>query len=193
MKIGITLNEVIRNYNEQLQLVYEKYNVGDSKILDIEELTNLDDLEKIFPVEREDCGAKTLSELMYTSAAYEISGGAKETDPHFSEIFNEFVFDFYIHKNNSISFISKEFNRSINATLFFLSKTNYNVREIDIPENYKNIWEKYDVIITADPTIIETKPTNKILYKIKTPYNSHLTCENEFDSISSVFKEKFLQ
>ena len=86
----------------------------------------------------------------------------------------------------------KEFNSSIPFTYFFLSKMATRVREIFLPTDSMDIWKKCDILITADPKLIENTPKDKVCIKIKTPYNEKINNVNgmDFDSLSSFISDK---
>lgn len=192
MRIGITLNEVVRGYIEQLQLTYEKYQVGESTILLPEEVTDITKLGEYFPIRKEDPVTDSLEAFIYTDCSMEILGSAPIIDPEFMEEFAEFFYDFNLFPNNKVTFISREFNRGINATLFFLAKTNIQTRNIEFIETYKGIWDNYDLIITADPTIIETKPEDKRVIKVEASYNKHLEAKETVSKASDIFKQNLI-
>lgn len=187
MRIGITINQVLRDFLEKLQLTYEKYSVGDSPILDIEEIVDITKLKEYFPITNQEV-TQSLDKFIYTDAAMEILGSARIIDMDFMEAYSEFIYDFLLFPENKISFISQEFDRGINATLFFLAKTNIQVRNIEFVDTYKNIWDNYDVIITAEPSIIESKPKDKRVIKVNCPYNKEVIADETVDMVSEAFK-----
>lgn len=192
MRIGITLNEVVRGYIEQLQLTYEKYEVGESTILLPEEITDLSKLTEYFPIRTEEPVTESLDKFIFTDCSMEILGSAPIIDSDFMEEFAEFFYDFNLFPNNKVTFISKEYNRGINATLFFLAKTNIQARNIEFFETYTNIWDDYDLIITADPTIIETKPEDKRVIKVEASYNKHIVALETVTKASDIFKQNLI-
>lgn len=193
MRIGITTNEVIRNLNEKLFDTYEKYGLGTPTIDKHEEILDIGKLDDYFPMNLVNGEDSNVAKLINTEASFEINGSALETDPNFTEVFNDFAFDFYAYKNNSITFISKEFNRGINATYFFFSKIGLNVRELKMVETYENIWDLYDVIITTEPEILKQDiPNGKKLIKINASYNKEYDVKLNFDFVSEALNEKTL-
>jgi hypothetical protein len=52
-------------------------------------------------------------------------------------------------------------------------------------ESTKNIiWDEIDILLTANPTLLLTKPVDKILIKFNTEYNKHIDSEYEINSLS---------
>ena len=57
--------------------------------------------------------------------------------------------------------ISKELNNSKPATLFFLSKLSCKVNTIKFVRDYNDKWKHVDVLITASPKTLLSKPSEK--------------------------------
>ena len=84
----------------------------------------------------------------------------------------------------------REFNASIGYTYFFLSKIATRVREVYLPEDYKSIWSKCDILITADRKLLNEKPEDKVSVKIETDYNINENCDFKYSSLMEVLKDK---
>jgi hypothetical protein len=82
-----------------------------------------------------------------------------------------------------------EMTTSIQATLEFLSKRMFRVREIYFPIDSMTIWDRCDILITANPTLLENKPEGKISFKINTPYNKDVKGDYEFNSMMEVIQD----
>lgn len=63
------------------------------------------------------------------------------------------------------------------------------VREIYFPTNSLTIWDKCDILITANPNLIENVPKGKIVFKIKTPYNSNTKTKYEYDNLIDIIHD----
>jgi len=80
------------------------------------------------------------------------------------------------------------------ASLFFYSKYGMEADNIQFynKKTIKKIWSKFDVIVTANPDLLEIKPKNKISIKINTDYNQNYESDYSIDSIegfTSVYNE----
>ena len=182
MRIGITINEVFRDTLNQVHHVYEKYvAAADVEYNDIK----TDNLSEYFKFSSDE----NYQKFLYESASVEIFGCADQMDPKLFEYTNDFLFDFYADKSNSITLISKEFNRSVTATYFWLSKVNSGFRTIDLKETYDGIWDDYDLIITTTPDILNSKPDGKISIKIDAPYNKDIDADYSFANTNPLFEE----
>lgn len=180
MKIGITVNDVLRDHISRFHEVYEKYiAINDIKRDEIK----TDDLSQYFKFSSDENYRK----FLYESATIEIFGFADTMNNRLFEDINEFLFDFYAQKRKTITVISKEFNRSLGATLFWFSKVNSEFRDFKFVETYDGIWDEFDVIITATPEILLSKPKDKITIKIDAPYNLDIESDYSFIEVNELF------
>ncbi len=176
MKIGITLNEVLRDFLGQLTYTYEKY----IEETDIEEDTITEfDLMKYFDFASKD----EMNSFLYDEAALEIFGHADQAENNLMNKFNMFLMDIKDDEEHVIEIVSREVNKSIPSTLFFLSKLSCRIENIRFEMDYEDYWDGVDVLITANPTALETKPEGKISIKINTSYNKDSKSDFELDSI----------
>jgi len=181
-KIGIDLNEVLRAFIEQLEYTYNKYEIGEK--LDIKEHPVTDfNLIEHFPISG---GIDALNKFMYEDAPLEIFGHADEMYENLINRLNLFNLTTTDDEEHELWIVSREALNSIPATLFFLCKTGCKVPNIKFFTKYEHFWDDFDVIITANPKIIEVKPENKIVIKIKSSYNSNIECEYEFETLFEI-------
>ena len=97
--------------------------------------------------------------------------------------FNNFLIDIKDEEEHSVEIVSREVHSSIPATLFFLSKLSCRAETIRFVQDYEKCWEGIDILVTADPKVLDTKPDDKLSVKIKAPYNSGSSADFELDSI----------
>ena len=68
------------------------------------------------------------------------------------------------------------------------------IREVYLPEDYVSIWDKCDVLITADKKLLNNKPDDKISVKIETTYNYDDNADLVYGSLMMLLKdEEFLK
>jgi hypothetical protein len=48
------------------------------------------------------------------------------------------------------------------------------------------MWDSVDVLLTANPNLLLTHPTNKLVIKFNTEYNSHIESEHSISSIKEL-------
>jgi hypothetical protein len=101
----------------------------------------------------------------------------------------DLLYNFLSKKNNSITIVSQERENSKSATLLFLAQNQFKGNNIKFLYDYSKIWELYDLIITADPYIIKTKPDNKVCLKVITEHNKDIEGNKifSFESIKEIY------
>ena len=124
MRVGITIDGVIRDFITKFESVYDKYNPlpleeGEEESVETPErnIKSLDLLE-YFDFSG---GTKQLNEFMYVESSLEIFGHAGETKLNCVEHLNQ-LHNLIEDMGHTPIVISKELNNSKPATLFFLSK-----------------------------------------------------------------------
>jgi len=186
MKIGITLNEVLRDFLGQFAYTYNKY-ISETNVT-AEDVTSFD-LIKHFPFESVD----KLNSFMYLEAPLEIFGHADQMSDGLMNHFNEFLMDMDDDGEHQIEIVSREVNKAIPSTLFFLSKTGARPTNLRFVKKHEEKWDGLDVLITANPKALETKPSGKISVKVKTAYNKDVKADFEIDSILDFIKDAELR
>lgn len=190
MKIGITLNEVLRNHIEQLIYTYNKYvfvKTDDKQEFDlnVEDVTSYD-LLKFFEFD----DINKLNSFLYKEAPLEIFGHADQMSDGLFNHLNTFLMDIKDDGEHEIELVSREIDKSIPSTYFFLSKLGCKIDRIRFVQNYPQKWDGLDVLITANPQTLESKPTGKISIKVKTPYNTDVKADYEIESILDFIKDE---
>lgn len=185
MKICFTLDDVIRAKTVQIGKIYKRNINGDIDLDALDFSTN--DYQEIFSFKTKADWQK----FLYSDYAYEIFGEAPVTTKGVDKEFNLWLIGLQdIDEEIEVSLANPfEFNSSIGFTCFFLSKIASRVRELYFPVDSSEIWDKCDVLVTADPKLIEEKPEGKICVKINMPYNKDLEADYSFDSLSDALKE----
>lgn len=205
MKVGISLNNIVRDYFGQLEHVYDKYFPTE----DGEGITVKDyDLNKwiTFPKEESTQGLLefnpefnedsfmetdqvvqtvkeekevTLDEFLYERCTLEIFGYAPELNGSMN-IINNIILD---NPDVDIIIMSREIGLSIPSTYFFLSKTSCMCQNIQFVKDNRNHWDYVDIMVTDDPSVLNTKPTNKKSIKVSKPYNSEIETDYTVNTI----------
>jgi len=188
MKITITLDDVLRAKTQQFGKMYKKYIKPD---LDLESLDfTSGDLQSIF-------GFKTKKEyekFLYEDYAFEVFGEANACEKMLDKKLNLWLIaldndeDLTEPLEFSLS-NTMEFNASIGFTYFFLSKMATRIREVFLPANSQEIWDRNDVVITADPKLLKNKPTGKKVVKIETDYNKKYDADLTYKKLADIFED----
>ena len=145
MVIGITLNEVLRDYVGQLSYTYKKY-IDSSFEIKEDEVTshNLIDHFNFDSID-------SFNSFVYDEAALEISGHADQLHDNLFTQFNMFLMDIEDEEEHEIVLLSREAAKSIPSTYFFLSKVLCKVNNIRFSKNYEDLWDGIVVMVTATP------------------------------------------
>ena len=157
MRIGISINGIVRDLLGKIKVVHEKYYESS-----VEDELSTDNLKEVLGFESDD----DLIQFMYREAPMEIFGHAKEVQNNFIRNLNELI---NYNKDFSFTLISDEVGRGISATFWFLAKYGCTVKNIKFYtiDKVDRLWEDFDLIISNDDPIINSKPDNKILYILK--------------------------
>jgi 5'(3')-deoxyribonucleotidase len=186
MKIGITLNEVLRDYIGQLAYTYDKY-VEENGVTE-EDITNFNLIE-FFKFD----DINKFNTFLYLEAPLEIFGHADQMSDGLMNHFNTFLMDIKDDEEHEIEIVSREIDKSIPATYFFLSKTNCRINKVRFVNDYASKWDGLDLLITANPQTLEAKPSGKISVKVNTTYNKNVVADFEIDSILDFIKNEDLR
>lgn len=188
MKIGISINEVLRDTLSQLDYTYSKYISGKESTVSRDEITSFE-LKKHFDFESE----KDINRFLYDEASLEIFGHADQMHENLMTKFNMFLVDVDDDEEHTIELVSREFLKSIPSTYFFLSKLGCRATNIRFVKQNEDEWGDVDVLITANPKALESKPKDKISIKIKAPYNQNSIADYELDSILEFINDASLR
>ena len=187
MKIAIDLNDVIRDFsNNFLRYYIERYN-HEFDLDDFEFWTNR--LCDVFPFNSE----AAYHNFMYNDFAFELFGKcgvfSRNLESELNTWTEKTIKDLDLDDKIELMFVSPmEYGLSIGNTYFFLSKLGTKIREVYFPKNSATIWDKCDVLITANPDLLNCKPDSepfKTSVKIKMDYNKDCYADYEFPTLSS--------
>lgn len=187
MKIAIDLNDVIRDFsNNFLRYYIERYN-HEFDLDDFEFWSNR--LCDVFPFNSE----AAYYNFMYNDYAFELFGKcgvcSRNLETELNKWTEKTIKDLDLDDKIELMFVSPmEYGLSIGNTYFFLSKLGTKVREVYFPKKSETIWDKCDVLITANPDLLNSKPDGepcKTSVKIKMDYNKDCYADYEFPNLSS--------
>ena len=196
MKFAFDTDEVIRDTIGKVKAVYEKFFIEDYvyeegedefeyKIIEPITSNKLDE-HFLFPDENQ------FINFMYFDFPMNICGHAPSVSANTFNVLSDIQKN-GIKKKDKISVICSAVAKQRPASLFFFSKYGLDVNEIIFynKKTLKNMWTRYDVIVTANPELLSLKPKNKKSIKINTTYNTHSPSDYSIDSIegfTSVYK-----
>lgn len=186
MKIGISINEVLRDFIGQLTYTYEKYigdidiSEGDVTNFNLIEFFEFDDINK-------------LNSFLYLESPLEIFGHADLMSDGLMNHFNNFIMDMIDDEEHDVELVSREIDKSIPSTYFFLSKTSCRANKIRFVKHNDEEWGDVDVLITANPIALEAKPSGKISVKVNASYNKDTHSDYSINSILDFIKDENLR
>lgn len=188
MKIAIDLNDVLRDYTRSFAKYYKQ---GIDRTFDmstIEELTT-NDMFELFPFK----SIEAYHKFIYEDYSWEIYGKCETCTRTLTSDFKNWltrtILNIDTEEPIEVMIVSPmEYGLSIPSSYFFLSKLGMPVRETYFPSDSSEIWERCDVLITANPKLLAMKPENgKIAIRIEMDYNK----ESEYDYSYSTITEFF--
>ena len=215
-RVGIEINGVLRDTIVKFTELYEKHMIdknhyestdktyqiefsGDTEeILELNENTNDNkfeykilspvtslDLENHFLFKDKD----ELYSFMYEDYTMELFGHAPSTEMMTFNLLNDIYYN--LRDTHDLIIVSDEIGRSKPSSLFFLSKFGCLVEKIffysEITKN--NMWNDIDILLTANPSLLLNKPSNKIVIKYITHFNKDIESEYSISSLSE-FEDK---
>lgn len=197
MKIGIDLNNVLRDtfgkftqlYQKNLIDEYEEQFLNSKFNLDISGGTEIEEISKFkyeinLPIDSYDLrnhfkfqNEEEMYSFMYEEFVMQIFGHAGSTE---LSTFND-LNEIYLNHRDSSDFyiISSEIGKSKPASLFFLSKFGCLIERIFFFSNVtiNDMWKEINVLLTANPELLLNHPDNVIVIKYETEYNKNVYSE----------------
>jgi len=187
MKIGIGINGVIRDFITKFESVYDKYHPSDDEESPERDISSLNLLEHFVFTG----GTEELNKFLYVDSSLEIFGHAGETKLNSVEHLNQ-LHNLIEDMGHTPILISKELNNSKPATLFFLSKLSAKINNIIFVRDNLKKWDFVDVMITADPEVLENKPNGKVSIKVINHYNKDYQSDYTVIDLKEILDDKKL-
>jgi len=175
MKIGIDVN-ILRNYIPRLiDMYYKEYEKSPSN-------------EDINPYALEDSFDDEIFDFIGENIL-EIFGFAKETERGVISYCNQLQKN---HTEHQFYIVCNGFEMIVPSTLHFLCKMNCDVQNYIFRKNSIDLWGEVDMIITDSPFLLENKPEDKKIVKIKKFYNLNNESDYTLDRLTDIENEKIL-
>ena len=189
MKICFTLDDVIRAKTRQFgKILAKSRGLEEDAYSDVDINTN--NLGKVFAFE----STTDYQEFLYKDYPFEVFAEAPVMERMLDKRFNLWTLDIENKEGcEDIEFMLAnpfEFNASIGYTCFFLSQIATRIREFYFPKNSSDIWNKCDVLVTADPKLLAEKPEGKKSVKIEAPYNKDSEADLTYESLSKLIEDE---
>ena len=182
MKIAIDLNDVVRDFsNNFLKYYCESYDHTFNPD-GFEFWTN--DMRILFPFKTDNA----YNRFVYDDFSFELFGKCETCGRSLTTDLSVWLRDIENIETDEkieVMFVSTmEYGASIGYSYFFISKLGTDVREVYFPKYSLDVWDRCDVLITANPQLLNNKPEGKKSVKIKTEYNNECDGDFEYRSLS---------
>jgi hypothetical protein len=195
MTICIDINEVLRDY---LRAFAKQYNKVVDPYFDIEyDDINDFNLMNVFPFLDEDGNQNpsAFNSFRFEDSAFEIYSRADVMERDLAANLNLWINgtlrNFDEDKNPTVILFSPlEMNLSIPSTLGFLARIGMRFRNIEFPIDSTKMWDKADIMITANPKLLALTPEGKYSFKVNAPYNKDVKGTFEYDSLVEIIKDE---
>lgn len=185
MKIAIDLNDVIRDYSRNFVKYFKKGINHAFNEDEIEFYTN--DMQILLPFKSDE----QYRRFVYEDYPFELYGKCPIVDKNLARDLNEWV-EFYLYDEDiEVMFVSPmECDLTIQSTYSFLAKIGSRVREVYFPIDSSTVWDKCDVLITANPRFFLNKKDDKTIVKINKDYNKDYNADLEYESLNNIILDK---
>ena len=185
MKIAIDLNDVIRDFsNNFLKYYLDLYN-HEFDLSDFEFFSK--DLKLVFPFQNDE----SFYRFVYEDTAFELFAKCPTCSSHTDVDLKKFIAKAREDYNVDVILVStKEYGMSMGSTYFFISKLNPSVREVFMPFDSSEIWDHCDVLVTADPNLLDSKPEGKVSVKIDFDYNKESSGDYSYSSFRKFVEDE---
>lgn len=188
-RIAIDLNDVVRDYSGQFINCYQKLIDPKFEMKD-EEITSFD-FSECFPF-----NSKTeYNDFKYSDAAFELHARAEMTDNRLQGVLSDWTENILtnldVDEDPEVFYFSPfELGITIQSTLSFLAAHGVRAREYYFPVNSMSIYDKCDILITANPNLIENCPEDKTVIRIERPYNKDIETKYSFKNLFEAIKDE---
>lgn len=187
MKIAIDINGVVRDTLGKAEQVYKKFFIDDyiseegeesfeySLNLPISSTTLSNHFA--FPTE------ESFYDFFYVDFPMEIFGHAPSVSGNTFNNLDE-IYKF-LRDSHEVYIISEEMERSKPATLFFLAKYGCLVENIRFYSKLtqESLWDNFDIILTANPDLINNAKKDTQIVKFNKLYNSDVNSKLSIDTL----------
>jgi hypothetical protein len=212
MKVGISINGVLRDFFGRIENIHTKYfNPEDGQEVQVkdynlekwlwfpkEEIVRKEmefnpnfDMKEFLADENSDNHLVevvddeiTVEDFVYDKCCLEIFGYADEIVDGAVQSVNDLELHLKMTgKEHKMIITSREAGRSVPSTLFFLSKTGCMIQDIKFTMGTTDCWEFVDIMVTDHPEILNSKPEGKKVIKIEKPFNQEIPADYTVKSV----------
>lgn len=184
MKIAIDLNDVIRDYSRNFVKYFKKGINHSFNEDEVEFYTN--DMQILLPF----TSYEQYRRFVYEDYPFELYGKCAAVDKNLPRDLNEWIEFDLLDNDIEVMFVSPmECDLTIQSTFSFLAKIGSRVREVYFPIDSATVWDKCDILITANPRFFYSKKEGKQIVKINKEYNKDFESDFSYDSLLDIIKD----
>lgn len=194
-KIGIDLNNTLRDYNRKFIEEYDKefgtfHNLGKKHAR--RWLKHIDPQHCRKAVTFKDNAAYfEFSDVDYPQELCAFAGKlGRRVDGELTNWMNNYVVE---HGEGNVEIVivsTGELDNAAMATMFFIAK-GIKVRHVLI-HGKKRVWEECDAIVTANPKLIKARPAGKHVVRIDRDFNQKSYCDAHYHNLHEMFLDEHL-
>lgn len=185
MKIAIDLNDVVRDYSRNFVKYYKKGINHSFNEEDVEFYTN--EMSILLPFQSDE----QYRRFVYEDYAFELFSKCPPVEKDLPRDLNTWVeFDLLDEDIETMIVSPMECDLTIQSSYSFLAKIGSRIREVYFPIDSTTVWDKCDVLITANPRFLDNKKEGKIAIKINKDYNKHCLSDIEYNSLYDIIRDK---
>lgn len=184
MKLAIDLNDVIRDYSRNFVKYFKKGINHSFNEEDVEFYTN--DMRLLLPFSSDE----QYKRFTYEDYPFELYGKCPVVDKNLPRGLNEWIEFDLLDEDIEVMFVSPmECDLTIQSTYSFLAKIGSRIREVYFPIDSSTVWDKCDVLITANPRFFNNKKDGKVIIKVNKDYNAECEADYSYDSLNDIMKD----
>jgi hypothetical protein len=184
MRIAIDLNDVIRDYSRNFVTYFKKAINNGLNVDEIEFYTN--NMQLLLPFQSQE----QYRRFVYEEYAFELYSKCPSVNNNLPRELNQWVEKLFSEEDIEILIVSPmENGLTIQSTYSFLAKIGSRVREIYFPIDSSTVWDKCDVLITANPRFFESKTSEKKVVKINKDYNKDCESDLDYNSLLDIIND----
>ena len=188
MKLTFTLDDVLRDKTGQIGKAYKRYINPEIELESLEFNTNC--YQEIFKFDSK----QEYQKFLYEEYVFEIFAEANACKKQLDKKLNLWLIEqdhSDLPEKLDVALSNPfEFNASIGYTYFFISKMATRIRNAFFPSDSMEIWDRSDVVVTAEPKLLNSKPEGKIAIKIETSYNQQSPADYTYPGLEEFLSDK---
>lgn len=209
MVVGISIDDVFRNFSENFNITLDKIYGGylnneevfdsNNTSLGYEDIVryqtdgedyefvrssyDLLEISKKFGITNK----RDLYKNLYDEYSFEFFATCDLIDKSYKlpNKFNKLIIDLEEDYKEPIDLIiiDRSVSRAKTSTMFFLSKCGIYPNTVKFVKNYGDEWDYVDLLVTANNETLESKPEGKISVKINTEYNKNIKSDYTYNTL----------